>query len=136
MTGWTDTHCHLDAPALAGDWPGILKRAHEAGVARIIIPGVTGPVPDGGWPEESVRRAWGVHPAYGGDVTADQIRRTWDQRGYEAIAIGECGLDVTSGVSMEHQITLFTAQAEIAQSAGLPLLIHLRGAWETARMIL
>jgi len=136
MTGWTDTHCHLDASPLAEDWVGILKRAREAGVERIIIPGVSGPVLDGGWPGRVVKRAWGVHPAYCGDLTGDEIMQKWEKRDYEAIAIGECGLDVKSGISMEHQIELFTTQAGIAQKEGIPLLIHLRGAWDLAREIL
>lgn len=136
MDYWTDTHCHLDAEELAADWPAVLARARRAGVERFIVPGISGAVPDPGWPADSVRRAWGVHPFYCGDLRCDEIAGSWERRDYAPIAIGECGLDVKSDVAMAHQIDVFTAQAEIAQRHGLPLLVHLRGAWDKAREIL
>lgn len=135
MAHWTDTHCHLDAPELAADLPGVLERAEKAGIGRFIVPGVTGGVPDPGWPT-SVARAWGVHPAYCGDTRMEDIRAEWARCDYRPVAIGECGLDVKSEVPMSRQIEVFTAQAEIAQRSGLPLLVHLRGAWDKARAIL
>lgn len=135
MTHWTDTHCHLDAPELAADWAGVLERAEKAGVGRFIVPGVTGGVRDPGWPA-SVTRAWGVHPGYCGDTRPEDILAELGRCGYRPVAIGECGLDVKSDVPMSHQIEIFTAQAEIARKCGLPLLVHLRGAWDKARTIL
>ena len=35
-----DSHAHLDYPQLAGDLPGVLARAREAGVDRVITIGV------------------------------------------------------------------------------------------------
>ncbi|HOT27854.1 MAG TPA: TatD family hydrolase [Candidatus Ozemobacteraceae bacterium] len=135
MMHWTDTHCHLDAPELAADIAGVLERAEQAGVGRLIVPGVTGGVRDPGWPG-SVARAWGVHPCYGDDKRPEDILAEWARCGYRPVAIGECGLDVKSDVPMCHQIEIFTAQAEIARRSGLPLLVHLRGAWDKARAIL
>lgn len=136
MNGWTDTHCHLDAPELEADLAGVLARAREAGVERFIVPGVSGAVRDPGWPADAVRRAWGIHPCYCGAVQPGEITKRWESRGYAPIAIGECGLDVLSDVAMAHQIDIFTEQAEIARRSGLPLLVHLRGAWDKARAIL
>jgi len=34
-----DTHCHLNHPDLAADIDDVLRRAHEAGVDRIICAG-------------------------------------------------------------------------------------------------
>lgn len=135
MMHWTDTHCHLDAPELAADLAGVLKRAERAGVGRFIVPGVIGSVRDPGWPA-TVTRAWGVHPAYCGDKRPADILSEWGRCGYQPVAIGECGLDVKSDVPISHQIETFTVQAEIARRSGLPLLVHLRGAWDKARAIL
>lgn len=135
MTHWTDTHCHLDAPELAADLAGVLARAGRAGVGRFIVPGVTGGVRDPGWPA-TVTKAWGVHPGYCGGMRPEEILAESGRCGYQPVAIGECGLDVKSDVPMNHQIEIFTAQAEIARRSGLPLLVHLRGAWDKARAIL
>lgn len=135
MTNWTDTHCHLDAPKLAADLAGVLKRAEQAGVGRFIVPGVIGSVRDQGWPA-TVTRAWGVHPSSCGDIRPEDILAEWGRCGYRPVAIGECGLDVKSDVPMGHQIEIFSEQAEIARRCGLPLLVHLRGVWDKARAIL
>jgi len=39
-----DSHCHLDLPPLADDLAGVLERARAAGVTRMLVPGVVGPV--------------------------------------------------------------------------------------------
>src|SRR6266700_1765543 len=65
-----DTHCHLDDPALLSRLPEVLTAAAQAGVARIVVPGV-GPV---GWPAiaalarqaEGVSAAFGLHPMHAG----------------------------------------------------------------------
>ncbi|HOY66985.1 MAG TPA: TatD family hydrolase [Candidatus Ozemobacteraceae bacterium] len=136
MDGWTDTHCHLDAAALAGDGAGVIARARDAGVRRIIVPGIAGAVRNPGWPAEMVRIAWGVHPFHAAAATPASIIAAWKCRGYEPVAVGECGLDVHAEVALDHQAAVFETQAGIARSAGLPLLVHLRGAWQRALEIL
>ena len=37
----TDTHCHLDFPDYKDDLEEVLKKASDAGVVRIIVPGTS-----------------------------------------------------------------------------------------------
>ncbi|NLI75250.1 MAG: TatD family hydrolase [Candidatus Riflebacteria bacterium] len=202
---WFDTHCHLDAEPLAADLAGVLHRAWEAGVRRILVPGIRGPVPDPGFPSW-VGRAWGIHPgvadgtagdgsAWGrsavgevgrilgatGDIAgnggttagsaiarrppegmdgtrdagregagapiaergsaavrpvADDVRALFARRTYVPRAIGETGLDVQADVPLARQEAVFLAQVDLAREQGLPLLLHMRGAWERTLAIL
>jgi TatD DNase family protein len=114
----------------------VIARARAAGIVRLLVPGVTGVVRNPGWPADLVGVAWGYHPSFCGAITRESIISAWNARPYEPVAIGECGLDVHADVAMEHQAAVFEAQAEIARTAGLPLLVHLRGAWHRALTIL
>ena len=40
MNSWIDTHCHLDAAEFSADAPAVRARARQAGVGRLVIPGV------------------------------------------------------------------------------------------------
>ncbi|MEQ1660850.1 MAG: TatD family hydrolase, partial [Hylemonella sp.] len=40
MTGWIDTHCHLDAPEFAADVAAVRARARERGVVHCVLPAV------------------------------------------------------------------------------------------------
>ena len=60
---------------------------------------------------------WGVHP-----WKADETFGVPDLR--DKIAIGECGLDVACGVSIDRQLKVFTQQVELSEQVGKPLVIH------------
>ena len=101
-----ETHAHLDYPDFAPDFDEVLRRATEAGVARIITIGTS---------IESSRRAValaekfpnvfaviGVHPTYveesGEDVISPLRELAANPR---VVAIGETGLDYHSLPSVE-----------------------------------
>jgi len=79
-----------------------------------------GAVPSG------VRRcSVGLHPWKVGDDWQQQIGQIRSDILLPNVeAIGECGLDALRGPSMPLQIQAFSAQILLAQSAGLPLIIH------------
>jgi TatD DNase family protein len=94
----TDTHAHLDFPDFADDLSGVLRRASEAGVSRIISIGTS---------VESSRRAIalaeqhenvfaviGVHPNAAGEAEPDFAQHLRELAQHPRVAaIGECGLD-------------------------------------------
>jgi TatD DNase family protein len=93
-----ETHAHLDYPDFASDLDDVLRRATEAGVARIITIGTS---------VESSRRAIdlaekhsniyaviGVHPTYVEDAEEDVITPLRElAKGRRVAGIGETGLD-------------------------------------------
>src|ERR1700675_3482153 len=93
-----DTHAHLDYPDFAPDFDDVLKRAHDAGVTRIITIGTS---------VESSRRAVdlaekypnifaaiGVHPTYVEESGEDVITPLRElAKSLRVVAIGETGLD-------------------------------------------
>ncbi len=128
----TDTHCHLDFNWFDDDRLAVLERAAQSGVARILIPGLTGTSSlDAVLMAESqpmLYAAVGVHP---------NEARTWNTQTHNAltqlalspkvVAIGEIGLDYyRERAPHDLQKQVLREQLELAARQGLPVLIHLR----------
>ena len=134
-----DSHCHLfllDDPAAA------VENARHAGIATVVCPGID--------PETSRRSlelagslpgvfaTAGVHPH---DASSFDTRQASEIEGLlgdpRVVAVGECGLDFYRMRSpREDQERTFRAHVALARDAGLPLVVHVRDAWEDAVRIL
>jgi TatD DNase family protein len=130
----TDTHCHLDDPTLATRLGEVMAAARQAGVERIIVPGVA----PGGWDaiaslareQEGVFPAFGIHPQAADQADDDALARLATLAG-TSVALGEIGLDhLLPHVPRETQETTFREQLRIAVAVGLPVIIHCRRAFE------
>ena len=135
-----DSHAHLDDRAFEGELEGVLQRARDAGVGRIVTIGTD---------VASSRRAqaiaeanadvWfapGVHP-HEADAPGpvDELRELAAHP--RAVAVGETGLDyVKNYASVPNQKSLFVRHLEIAREAGKPVSIHCREAHGDALGIL
>jgi TatD DNase family protein len=93
-----ETHAHLDYPDFAGDLDDVLRRAHDAGVTRIITIGTS--VESSGRAVElaekypSVYAVIGVHPASVEQAGEDVITPLRElAKSSRVVAIGETGLD-------------------------------------------
>ena len=137
-----DSHCHLDVPELAADLDGVIARAREAGVARLVTISTR------------VRRAEtyraiseahpevfftaGTHPhqaAEEPDASVDEIVAL--TRHPRCVAVGEAGLDFHYDKSpRDVQGRVFRTHIAAAREAGLPLVIHARAADEAMIAIL
>lgn len=138
-----DTHAHLADPPLVDRLPEVLDRARKAGVQAILCPSVNDrnaravldlPEPGG----IRLFRAAGLHPwevRSGEPVDLAWLRQEVVRGGLAAI--GEVGMDGRiPGADLEAQRRVFRDQAALAREAGLPLLVHVRSAWEpVARVI-
>lgn len=140
-----DTHAHLDFPGLAEDLEGILARAREAGVCRIVSIGA-GRGTDGFENALAIARRYpgfveatvGVHPHDASILSAETLDLL---RGFAAdprvVAIGETGLDFHYDRSpRDAQRAAFRAQVGLAREVGKPIVVHTRLAPEETLRIL
>lgn len=136
----TDTHCHLDDTALRPRIGEVMAAARQAGVGRIIVPGVT---PEG-WDgiaslareQEGVFPAFGIHPQAADQANADTLARL-ATLARTAAAVGEIGLDhLLRHLPRAVQEKAFREQLRIAVAAGVPVMIHCRRAFEPLLRIL
>jgi TatD DNase family protein len=133
---WIDTHCHLDAAEFDADRDAVAGAAREAGVARIVIPGVQ----RGNF--ETVRAlahridggayALGIHPLYtphadAGDLDVLRIEIEASLDDPRFIGIGEIGLDYfVPGLDDARQQFFYNAQLQLARAFNLPVICHVR----------
>jgi TatD DNase family protein len=139
-----DSHCHLDHEKFAADLEGVLKRAEDTGIDRILCIG-TGDGP----PEldrairlaekhEQIVATVGVHPHEAAKVTPETYEdlRLLGQHP-KVVAYGEIGLDYYYDHSpRDTQREVFIRQLDIAQTLNLPVVIHTRDAWDESMAIL
>ncbi len=128
----TDTHCHLNLNQFNEDLEAVLARAAQAGVERILVPGIDLP---------TSRRAVELAKQHAGLFAAVGIHpnsaNSWDSgtikeidalcRHPKVVAIGEIGLDYyRQHATPTQQKAVFQAQLELALEMQLPVVIHNR----------
>ena len=154
MIKLTDTHCHIheawrsvngtDATAKlwdkAGrpDVDGIISRALEQGVDRMICVGTT--LPDSTMGVEFVQdraHVWasiGIHPHEAKDYAnfSDKLKKFAHLASRpKVVAVGECGLDYYyNHSSKEDQKKILRFQIELALQHNLPMIFHVRDAFD------
>lgn len=136
-----DSHAHLNFAELGDNLPQVLQMAKEAGVEKIVSVGTT--VQDSeracqiASEYDMVYASVGVHPHEQEAVNWDKYERLIENS--RVVAIGECGLDYsriqeltpeTRQGEMARQKDLFQRQIAIASTHNLPLIIHVRDAYE------
>jgi TatD DNase family protein len=132
---FTDTHAHVQMRQFRADRDAVLARATEAGVARLICPGVDAPTSQAAIDlaaahPGTIFACAGIHPhdttAFS-DATLAEIRRLATEN--RVVAIGEIGLDYYRNLApAEDQKRAFSAQVALAQELGLPIVVHNRDA--------
>jgi TatD DNase family protein len=129
-----DTHAHIHFESYP-DVAAVVDRARLAGVGLIVTVG-TDEVNSAHAIELAARfdRVYptvGLHPhdAKPTDEAIDRIRQLATDR--SVAAIGECGLDYFKNFSApDDQIRVFRAQVEIALANNLPMIWHVREAFD------
>lgn len=133
-----DSHCHLDKLDLAaydGNLDAALQAAFSRQVSHVVCIGIDmdgiGAVLDLAQRYERVFATVGVHPLYreNREPTLDELVQVASHP--KVIAIGETGLDYFYGEGdLQWQRDRFVTHIRAARQAGLPLVIHSRGAKE------
>jgi TatD DNase family protein len=130
----TDTHCHLDFESFAEDLPAVIDRARQAGLVRILNPGVDLPSSQAAIelaekvPE--IFAAIGLHPnetlKYDDGTIAELENLAQHPK---VVAIGEIGLDYyRDWAPPDLQKRILGLQLDLAARLSLPVIIHNREA--------
>jgi len=136
------SHCHLDFPDFAAELDGVVERARQVGIGRLVtistrvkhhheVLAIAERFAD-------VYCSVGTHPHYAHeelDVTAANL--VAHTRAEKVVALGEAGLDYHYDNSpREAQERGFRTHIAAARETGLPLVIHSREAdADTARIL-
>jgi TatD DNase family protein len=135
---FVDTHCHIQFDDYGLDSEKSIKSAAQVGVDRLMCVGCT--LEDSqaavtmAHTHKDIWAAIGLHPheahhyvKNGEALTKFKALATQEK----VVAIGECGLDYYYNHSpKEAQMELFRFQLELAQEYDLPLIFHVRDAFD------
>lgn len=137
-----DTHCHLDFSWYDADREAVIKRAFEAGVQQLLIPGVDFASLERArllvQAYDSFVMAVGIHPNSTADWSGAEISRLREAAADKKVAaVGEIGLDYHWDKSPKDiQRQAFEAQLTLAAELELPVIIHNREASQDVLPIL
>ena len=129
-----DSHCHIDVADFDADRREVLQKCRELGVTRMVVPAVLAATWDSllqlCTQEPGLYPALGLHPVFldqHQDQDLSHLERYVAQQ--HPVAIGEIGLDFyIAELDRQRQQHLFDAQLEIARTADLPVILHVRKA--------
>ncbi len=147
----TDTHCHLDFNKFDSDRAAVLDRAIQAGVERILIPGLTltssrsalklaeshpmlyaaigvHPTEAETWREETRNGLRALAPPHPSPTSPHSLGVGKEAKGEgKIVAIGEIGLDYYwDAAPHDHQQKVLKEQLTLAAELQLPVVIHFR----------
>ena len=137
-----DSHAHLDTKQFDKDRSQVIESAFSSGVEKIINVGF-----DLKSSIRSVQLAYeykeiyataGFHPHDAKDLTDQALKEIEKLATHKkVVAIGEIGLDFYRNLSPPaEQIKAFKKQIQLAKELNLPMVVHVRDAWEEALAIL
>lgn len=129
---YIDSHAHLFDKDLQPDLEDVLRRAQDAGISAIVVPGTTAETSelalDLSDRFDFVYACVGVHPHEALNAGEESFRRI-DQmaKHSKAVAIGEIGLDYYYDFAPQDlQKEVLARQIGIAASHDLPVVVHTR----------
>ncbi len=128
----TDTHCHLDLINFDADRSEVLERAVQAGVERILVPGLnltsSLSAVKQAHSHPMLFAAIGIHPTEVSDFEPSMLKDLRSlARHPRVIAIGEIGLDYYwTTTPRELQQKVLVDQLALAAELHLPVVIHFR----------
>jgi len=136
MSTLTDTHCHLSLNQFSDELDLILTRANEAGVGRLLIPGVdletSRRAVELAEDHDQLFAAVGIHP-HNASSYSDAAKHQLIELAHspKVVAVGEIGLDFYRDHSpRELQMAALIDQLSLASQLELPVILHNREAQE------
>ena len=136
-----DSHCHLDFNEFDSDLPQVIDRAKKVGITKILT--ICTKISDLNKTIQIVEKydivyfAFGLHPLNVGKEVVSQKDLTEIATHDKMVAIGETGLDYYYGKKTDTlQKKIFIEHIQLAQSLGLPIIVHSRSADKDMQKIL
>lgn len=133
---FVDTHCHLHFPNYQSDQETVIQRARSAGVLHFINVGTdlesTKASIALSEKYDFIYATAGIHPHDAKDATpGDMSQLAGLMKTPRIVAIGEVGLDYYRNLSpADVQIKILTQFFDLSKQYQLPLILHIRGAYE------
>lgn len=140
-----DTHCHIHESDYPLDKTEVIDRAHQAGVTQMICVGTniadSQLAIDFAMEHEGVFASVGVHPHYANDDLGNLenlVDSTYLVNDRKLVAIGEIGLDYhySDNPSSKEQIEILKRQIRLALDHDLPIIFHVREAYDDFWIVL
>ncbi len=137
-----DTHCHLNDEKLLPETDRIVKEFEAEGIESAICVGYDAPSSERAFElaekYDDLYAAIGIHPHDATTADYDKYERfATMSSSKKVVAIGEIGLDYHYDLSPRAiQKGAFVEQIELAYTLGLPIILHIRDAYEEARRVL
>ncbi len=134
-----DTHAHLNDEDFKDDVDAVIARAKENGITAVIVPGsdIATSRRAIGLAERygMVYPALGIHPQ---DAEGENLDALYDMISeHRPVAIGEIGLDYYyDSCPKEIQKAAFRKQIRMAKRFDLPIIVHIRDAFDDAYAIM
>jgi TatD DNase family protein len=137
-----DTHAHLDVKQFDKDRQEVIEHAFSHGVEKIINIGFDLKSSQNSVhlaeEYEQIYAAVGFHPHDAKDLTEQSLGQIEKLASHtKVVAIGEIGLDFYRNLSSQaDQIRAFKKQIALAKELKLPIVVHVREAWDPALSLL
>ncbi len=143
---FTDTHCHLYHEQFSEDIEEVISRAKEAGVQRFLLPAI-----DSNYSKaqhqvvteyQNVFTMHGLHPCSVGANWEQELEHVQHNLFNETpnsklVAVGEIGIDLYwDKTFLQEQTHAFKIQIDWAKKLELPIVIHVREAFDEVFTVL
>lgn len=142
MSGFVDSHCHLNYKGLVEDVDAVIARARGAGVRHMLaintkldeLPDILA-IANG---NDDIHASAGVHPHEAENHAVQSIDKlVAAARDDKVVGIGESGLDYYyDNAPRAQQQASFRLHINAAQETGLPLIVHTRDAEDDTAAIM
>lgn len=130
-----DTHAHIYLPEFANDQAGMIQRAKDAGVKKILMPGIDHEVINDMMQLAESENGFcyammGLHPCSVKEQFEKELSilaQHFANENHQFVAVGECGLDYYwDKTFVPQQKEAFEFQIKLAKKLNLPIVIHSR----------
>lgn len=137
-----DTHAHLDFKDYEKNLDEIIKRAKENGVSKIITIGASREgskkAVELAKKYNEIYAAISIHPESANELNNETINLFREfSKEKKVVSLGEIGLDYyVENFSKEKQVEVFVKQIDLALELNLPVILHIRNAFEDVMEII